>query len=114
MKKTTLMNYKNYHGSVNFDMEEKIFYGQIEFIRDLVNYEARDADNLLKVFYEAVDNYLDDCKILGKIPDKPFKGSFNIRIEPSLHKEIALYAIQHGESLNGVVQEALNKFIAHP
>jgi predicted HicB family RNase H-like nuclease len=76
MKKNTLMSYKNYHGSVNFDTEAMIFYGQIEFIRDLVNYEAKDADNLLKAFYEAVDNYLDDCKILGKTPDKPFKGSF--------------------------------------
>ncbi len=114
MKKATLMNYKNYYGSVNFDTEERIFFGQIEFIRDLANYEARDADNLLKAFHEAVDSYLDDCKILGKAPNKPFKGSFNIRIEPSLHKEIALYAIKHGASLNGIVQEAINKFIAHP
>ena len=44
----------------------------------------------------------------------PFKGSFNIRMDPSLHKEIALYAIEHGESLNGVVVEALNKFMSHP
>jgi predicted HicB family RNase H-like nuclease len=114
MKKTTLMHYKNYHGSVHFDMKEKIFYGQIEFIRDLVNYEAKDADGLLKSFYEAVDSYIDDCEILGKEADRPFKGSFNIRMDPSLHKEIALYAIEHGESLNGVVVEALNKFMSHP
>ncbi|HJD55328.1 MAG TPA: type II toxin-antitoxin system HicB family antitoxin [Rickettsia endosymbiont of Pyrocoelia pectoralis] len=42
---------------------------------------------------------------------KPFKGSFNVRIEPELHKEVSLYAMQHGDTLNGVVKKALNEFI---
>lgn len=40
----------------------KLFYGKIEFIRDLVAYEASDAETLIRHFHEAVDEYLDDCK----------------------------------------------------
>ncbi len=65
MTPTTLMHYKNYYGSIHFDMQAMIFYGKIEFIRDLVNYEAQDEQNLLTSFHEAVDDYLDDCKTLA-------------------------------------------------
>jgi predicted HicB family RNase H-like nuclease len=112
MKKAELMEYRGYYGSVYFDAQEKIFYGKIEFIRDLVNYEAHDANSLLKSFHEAVDDYIQDCKATGKTPDKPFKGSFNVRIEPDLHREASLYAMQHGSTLNSVIKEALNKFIS--
>jgi predicted HicB family RNase H-like nuclease len=46
-------------------MQAMIFYGKIAFIRDLVNYEAQDGQNLLTSFHEAVDDYLDDCKTLA-------------------------------------------------
>jgi predicted HicB family RNase H-like nuclease len=109
--KSDLIYYKNYYGSVHFDASEKIFYGKIEFIRDLVTYEASDAETLIRHFHEAVDEYLDDCKDSNKTPDKPFKGSFNVRVDPELHKEASLYALQHGDTLNGVVRKALNVFI---
>jgi predicted HicB family RNase H-like nuclease len=34
MKRTTNLTYKGFHGSINFDQEEKIFFGQIEFIKE--------------------------------------------------------------------------------
>ena len=67
--------------------------------------------SLIKAFHEAVDSYLEDCNNLKKTPDKPFKGSFNVRVDPELHKEVSLYALQHGDTLNGVVRKALNVFI---
>jgi len=111
MIKSDLINYKGYWGSVHFDSVEELFFGKIEFIRDLINYEALDAKSLIKSFYEAVDSYLEDCNQLDKTPDKPFKGSFNVRVDPELHKEASLYALQHGDTLNGVVKKALNQFI---
>ncbi|AAY62091.1 hicB family protein [Rickettsia felis str. Pedreira] len=111
MIKNDLMNYKGYLGSVHFNASEELFFGKVEFIRDLISYEASDAKTLIKSFQEAIDSYLEDCNIVGKIPDKPFKGSFNVRIEPELHKEVSLYAMQHGYTLNGIVKKALNEFI---
>jgi predicted HicB family RNase H-like nuclease len=111
MKRNNSLTYKGFYGSINFDQEEKIFFGQIEFIKDLVNYEARDAENLINSFQEAVDDYLVSCKESNKEPDKPFKGSFNVRIGTELHKKVGLYALQHEDTLNNVVKNALSKFI---
>lgn len=111
MIKNDFMSYKGYLGSVHFDASEELFFGKVEFIRDLITYEGSDAKTLVKSFHEAIDSYLEDCSIVGKIHDKPFKGSFNVRIEPELHKEVSLYAMQHGYTLNGIVKKALNEFI---
>jgi predicted HicB family RNase H-like nuclease len=112
MNTSDLIEYKQYHGSVHFDAEQEIFYGKVEFIRDLINFEASDAKSLVQSFKDAVDEYLEDCKILNKTPDIPFKGSFNIRISPSLHRDIGLYAMQHDSSVNSIVKSALKDFIA--
>lgn len=65
----------------------------------------------VKSSLQFTDSYLEDCNNLKKTPDKPFKGSFNVRVDPELHKEVSLYALQHGDTLNGVVRKALNVFI---
>ena len=113
MNNKNLIEYKQYHGSACFDPKQEIFYGKIEFIRDLVTYEASDAKSLVQSFRNAVDDYLEDCITLNKVADKPFKGSFNIRVSPSLHKEISLYAIQHDSTVNNIVKSALKSFIEH-
>jgi len=113
MNTSDLIEYKQYHGSVYFDSKQEIFYGKVEFICDLVNFEASDAKSLVQSFKNAVDEYLEDCKILNKTPDIPFKGSFNIRISPTLHREIGLYAMQHDSSVNNIVKSALKDFIEH-
>lgn len=106
-----MMEYKGYYGSVNFDVDNELFYGKIEFIRDLANYEASDAKSLIKSFRDAVDDYLEDCSELGKNPDVPFKGSFNVRVTPELHRDISLYALHNESTLNKVVKSALKEFI---
>ncbi|MFK7973947.1 MAG: type II toxin-antitoxin system HicB family antitoxin [Rickettsiaceae bacterium] len=105
------MQYKEYYGSVHFDSEEALFYGKVEFIRDLVNYEGSDANSLIQNFHNAVDDYLEECAMLGKKPNIPFKGSFNIRINPELHRELSLHALQHNSSINNIVKSALEEFI---
>jgi len=111
MSNTDLIEYKSYHGSVHFDSEHEMFYGKVEFIRDLVNFEACDARSLIKAFKDAVDEYLEDCIALNKAPDRPFKGSFNIRIAPDLHRELGMYALQHDSSINKIVKSAIKEFI---
>lgn len=63
MKKTDFMEYKGYYGSVHFDIEAEIFYGKVEFIRDLINYEATDAKSLIKAFQQSIEDYIADCVI---------------------------------------------------
>ena len=110
MKRSNILKYKSFYGSVNCDEEDKILYGKIEFIKDLVNYEAKSIDALITAFHNAVDDYLVDCESIQKEPDKSFKGSFNIRINPDLHQKIGLYAFNHKKTLNSVVKGVLSKF----
>jgi len=108
-----LMEYKGYYGSVDYEPDEPIFYGKLEYIKALVSYEAEDAAGIQKFFHEAVDDYLALCKKKKITPEKPFKGSFNIRTGHNLHRDLALTALKEEVSINKfvcqVLQQACNK-----
>lgn len=82
--------YKGFIGSIRPSVENDCLYGKIEFINDLITYEAETVPEFKKAFETAVDDYLETCKSLGKTPEKPFKGSFNLRIGPELHRKLEL------------------------
>lgn len=92
--KNNIFEYKGYHTKIEFDTETFTLRGKIEGINDLVNFESKDSREIEKEFHEAVDDYLDFCKEIGKIPDKEYKGTFNVRISQELHKKLALRALQ--------------------
>jgi len=105
------LQYKDYDGSVEYSAEDRILHGSLLGIRDAVLYEGVDVDSLEANFRAAVDEYLAFCAAEGKTPDQPFKGSFNIRVGPDLHKRAALYAEAHKQKLNTVVSKALEEFL---
>ena len=74
------MTYKGYIGTVHYSEEDEVFHGKIEAINDLIMFEGTSVKELKKAFHEAVDDYLETCKEMGRDPQKPFKGSFNVRI----------------------------------
>jgi len=102
------LNYKNYLGSVNFDLEEGLIYGEIMFINDLVTYEATSITQLKNEFELAVDDYIDTCKELKREPQKAFSGSLNIRIGAELHKKAAMEAYLSGISLNEFIKKSVD------
>lgn len=106
-----LLNYKGYHGSVDFDLKEQFLYGKILHINDLVTYEAETISELTNEFKAAVDDYLETCKQLKKSPDKGCSGSFNIRTTAEVHKKLSLIASAKGENLNTIANLAFNNFI---
>ena len=106
-----MMEYKGYFGSVHYSDDDKCFFGRLEHIRDLVTYEGYDVKSLRKSFEEAVDDYLETCNKQHKVPEKPFKGSFNIRTGEELHRNAYLYAQAKKMSLNQVVVAALHKYL---
>ena len=103
------IQYKGYIGSVEFSEEDSIFYGKVMGIRSLISYEGESARELLEDFHGAVDDYLESCKAEGKEPEVAFKGSFNIRLSPELHKRIYIYAAAHQMSMNRYIEEILEK-----
>ncbi|WP_434340201.1 type II toxin-antitoxin system HicB family antitoxin [Motilimonas cestriensis] len=94
------LTYKTYCGSYEVDFDEGILFGKIECINDLVTFEAESVPELKVAFEEAVDDYLETCAQLNKDPDKPFKGSFNVRVGEGLHKRAYIESVKRGVSLN--------------
>ena len=105
------MEYKGYHTKIEFDVESMALRGKIEGINDYIDFEAEDIVSIEKEFHSAVDDYLEFCAEVGKEPEKEYKGTFNVRISPELHKKIALCAFKDGRSLNAEVEKAIATFI---
>ena len=80
-------------------------------IRELLSYEGTTAQELVTDFHEVVDEYLELCAAQRIQPEKAYKGSFNVRISPELHKKAMVYAVANQVSLNSVVEEALEGFV---
>ncbi|MBQ9823127.1 MAG: type II toxin-antitoxin system HicB family antitoxin [Solobacterium sp.] len=105
MKNT--LEYKGYVGSLEFSEEDSLLFGKVLGIRSLISYEGESAKELLEDFHQAVDDYLSLCEETGTEPEKPFKGSFNIRISSELHKRLFIEAVSRNMSLNSLVAEKL-------
>ena len=101
------IEYKGYIGSIEYSSEDKCFFGKLEMIDDLVTFEATNAQELEDNFHNVVEDYLETCKALGREPQKVYKGVFNVRIEPELHKKVYKEALRAGVSLNSYVRQAL-------
>lgn len=109
--KNSVLEYKGYHTKVEFDSEEFVLRGKIEGINDLVDFECEDLKEVEKEFHEAVDDYLAFCKEVGKEPDKEYKGTFNVRISPELHKRLVNVAMKNGDTLNASVEKAIQEYV---
>jgi predicted HicB family RNase H-like nuclease len=107
------LEYKGYASTVEFSAEDRCFHGKIAGIRDLVAYDGTTVDELEKNFHGAVDEYLAFCKAEGKEPDKPFRGTFQVRLKGDLHRRLALYAEEHHETINAAANEAIEKLLVN-
>ena len=58
-------NYKGYYTLIHFDSEDKVLYGKIEGIDDLVTFESDSAKEIEKEFHDAVDDWLEFRKELN-------------------------------------------------
>ena len=110
MKTNNCLQYKGYSGSIEFSEEDGVFHGKVAGIKPLISFEGDSVGLITKDFHNAVDEYLNFCDENGVEPEKPFKGSFNVRIAPELHRQLALYSSSNGKSLNSTVEEAIRKY----
>lgn len=106
------MKYKGYEAVVAFDEEDRLFIGRVVNTRDVIAFDGASVEELEQSFHHVIDEYLEDCQITGKTPEKPFSGHFNLRISPALHRQAATQAQKEGVSLNTLVEQALQKRIS--
>ena len=101
------LSYNGYLGSGECSFEDGCLHGKILHINDLVTYEGQTVPELEAAFKESVDDYLATCADSGKDPDKSFKGTFNVRMTPELHKAAAVSAAVQNIKLNEFVSQAV-------
>ena len=99
--------YKGYRASVSFDEDALLFHGEVLGTRDVITFQAQNAEELLKAFHESVDDYLSWCTDDGIEPEKPFSGTLSLRATPDLHRKMSDAAARQAKSLNQWMVEAL-------
>ena len=107
-----ILKYKGYEGTAELDMTRGVCRGKILLINDLVTYESSEIASLQKEFEAAVDDYIETCVELGREPQVTFKGQFNVRVSPKLHRELTVRAVHDNVSLNDVVNRACEAFVS--
>lgn len=105
------LSYKGYTGSCDVSFEDECLHGKILFIDDLITYEGETPKELEESFKAAVDRYQEYCKKTGKPANKPYSGSFNVRVGPEKHRQAAIAAVCHDISLNEFVAKAIDAAI---
>ena len=106
------LSYNGYSARIEFDAEDRLFFGRLAGIADGVSFHADNVAELEKAFREAVDDYVETCAKIGKSPDKPYSGKVMLRIDPALHARVAVAAQLAGKSLNQFGEEALRRAAA--
>lgn len=105
------LKYKGFIGSVNFSEEDGVFFGKIEGINGMVNFEGQSVRELTEAFHEAVNDYLAYCEEEGIPPHKSYSGLLNVRLTPEIHSRVAMLAQRAGISINAFIKQALEKQI---
>lgn len=106
------LTYKNYIGTVNFSEEDGVFFGKVMGITDSISFEGDSVDGLVEDFHNAVDEYLEFCEQNDKEPQYQYKGSFNVRISPELHRQASLMAQAQNISLNSLIERSVKSYVS--
>jgi predicted HicB family RNase H-like nuclease len=102
-----MMEYKGYLGRVEYDDEAGVFHGEVINLRDVVTFQGETVQELRRAFQESVDDYLAFCIERNEEPERPYSGTFTVRIPPELHRDATLQARLRNKSLNSWVAELL-------
>ena len=103
--------YKNYIGSVEYSDDDNCLFGKVLGIRSLITFEGQSVEELKQSFEFMVDSYLKDCKAANIEPEKPYKGSFNVRIGQDIHRALVILAETKEITLNSFVKDILNQYV---
>jgi len=102
---TDIVEYDGYQGAVRY--ENGLLHIRILHIEDSIAAACSDAGQVQTEFQALVDDYRETCQAVGKEPSRPFKGSFNVRIDPDIHRKAAMAAASNGMNLNSWIAHAV-------
>ena len=103
-----VMNYRGYAARVEYSDEDELLIGHVAGIKDVIGFHAESVSQLRAAFHEAVDDYLETCEKLGRQPQKTYSGKLSLRLEPTLHAQVAAQAELAHKSINQWVCDTLS------
>lgn len=109
-----LKPYKGYEAEVEFDADARVISGRVLNLRDIIYFEGESVDEVETAFKGSVDDYLAWCAEQGEEPDKPYSGKVLVRMEPNLHRAVALQADKEGSSVNAFIVKVLDRATKAP
>ena len=110
--KVATIEYQGYVARIELDEDEKILHGRVINIGDVVTFESPSAPQLLREFKRSIEDYFAFCKKRGEQPEKPFSGKFVLRVDPAVHRAIAVAADREAKSINKWAEETLARAAA--
>lgn len=102
-----MLEYKGYHGRIEFDELAGLFHGEVLDLRDVVTFQGKSVDEIMEAFRDSIDDYISFCEERGESPDKPFTGRFMLRLPTEIHRRVYLSAKKDGKSLNEYITDIL-------
>lgn len=60
MKIGCFTKYKDYIGSIEFSIEDDVYFGCLQNISDIICYHAKTVEELFEKYHKAVDGYIEN------------------------------------------------------
>jgi len=106
------VKYKGYTAVLKADEEQGILFGRVIGLRDVITFQAETVSEAIKEFHISVDTYLKLCQSRQQSPEKPYSGNFMVRVNPELHRRIAILAQSRSVSINSLVANLVRRACA--
>jgi predicted HicB family RNase H-like nuclease len=68
------MRYKGYEAVIEYDEEDRLFFGRVINVQDVIVFDGLSVDELEQSFRQVIDEYLVDSQTMGKTPDQPLSN----------------------------------------
>ena len=103
------MKYKGYTGVVELEEGSDVLFGRVIGLRDVITFQGESVAEVTQAFHDSVDDYLEFCAERGESPEKTYSGQFVLRLDPKLHRDLAMFAEVMGVSLNALIEGLLKE-----
>lgn len=103
------MKYKGYEAVIRYSDEDETFVGEVVNTSDILVFDGETVDEVKQSFFAVVDEYLKDCALEGRKPNKPFSGKLMTRLNPATHRRAWISAKRAGVSLNKFIESAVEE-----
>lgn len=94
------MTYQGYSARIEYSDEDGCFVGHIAGISDIIGFHGESVEALRSAFREAVEDYLETCKRLNRVPQNDYSGELKLQIPPEVHAAVAFAAKARGTSVD--------------